>query len=279
VEVFEPRVELELGDAIAEQRLDLVLLVGAGPVTERKSGQVPGQADAAGDNDVGLRAGAAQPFPAGVAQTIQVHPGSPFSAAGRVDGPPLRSALLPLLRAIAAAAPSRRAMPGASVAWPATCLRASPRGGYGGGAVAVLRETPCSRAGSPTGPRRETPYTLSRTRGRSIAQARRTAGLRDGRSASAGWPASSILAAKVIVASARTSNTGVVLSSFRRRCQSSGRSPRCRRTDISSVVPHRSVRVRRANWRPGPRLETRSSLGAQLSSSRRMRSRSWAASS
>ena len=42
------------------RRLDLGLLVAAGAVGEREGGQVAGQADAAGDDDVGLRAGAAE---------------------------------------------------------------------------------------------------------------------------------------------------------------------------------------------------------------------------
>ena len=53
-------------------------------------GQVAGQANAAGDDDVGLRPGAAQPFATGMSQAIQIHPWLPFVGAGRVDGRPLR---------------------------------------------------------------------------------------------------------------------------------------------------------------------------------------------
>ena len=65
------------------EALDLGLLVGAGAVGERESGQVAGQADAAGNDDVGLRPGAAQPFATGVSQAIQIHPWLPFVGAGR----------------------------------------------------------------------------------------------------------------------------------------------------------------------------------------------------
>src|SRR5438067_2436195 len=75
IDVFQPRLEIEFGDALAQHAFDLGFLVGAGAVAEWKGGQVASQADAAGDDDVGLWPGAAQPFAAGVCQAIQVHPG------------------------------------------------------------------------------------------------------------------------------------------------------------------------------------------------------------
>jgi len=63
VDVFEARVVLEFADLLAEDLVDLVLLVGAGPAGERERRQVAGQADTAGDDDVRLRTGATQPFP------------------------------------------------------------------------------------------------------------------------------------------------------------------------------------------------------------------------
>ena len=57
---------VQLFDAAAEDLADLGA-VGVGRAgDEREVGQVASQADAAADDDVGLRAGAAQPFAAGL---------------------------------------------------------------------------------------------------------------------------------------------------------------------------------------------------------------------
>ena len=68
------------------RRLDLGLLAAAGAIGERKSGQIAGQANAAGDDDVGLRAAAAQPFATGMSQVIQIHPWLPSFGAGLETG-------------------------------------------------------------------------------------------------------------------------------------------------------------------------------------------------
>ena len=74
VQVAEGGVQVEPADALAQHRLDLGLLVAARPVGEGEGGQVAGQADPAGNDDVGFRPRPAQPFATGMSQVIQIHP-------------------------------------------------------------------------------------------------------------------------------------------------------------------------------------------------------------
>src|SRR5207237_7081697 len=64
VQIIQIGSELQLGQALTQTPFDLGLLMSAGPVSEWKRGQVAGEANAAGDDNVALGAGAAQPLPA-----------------------------------------------------------------------------------------------------------------------------------------------------------------------------------------------------------------------
>ena len=61
-EVFEPRRDVRLGHGLADALFDLGLLVVVGARGEGDAGEVACQPDARGDDDIGLRAGAAQPL-------------------------------------------------------------------------------------------------------------------------------------------------------------------------------------------------------------------------
>ncbi len=56
---------VDLQDCFAQRRLDIGAVLLAGPADEREVRQIPGQANAAADDDVRLRSGAPQPFAAG----------------------------------------------------------------------------------------------------------------------------------------------------------------------------------------------------------------------
>ena len=62
---------VQRGDAVAEDSADLVAVAVGGSGDEGKVGQVARQANAAADDDVGLRAGAAQPFAARLCQFLR----------------------------------------------------------------------------------------------------------------------------------------------------------------------------------------------------------------
>src|SRR6185295_1859612 len=82
VDVVEARLDLELGGRLAQRRLDLALLETGGAIAKGVSRQVASQANASRDDNVGLRASAAQPLATGMSQVIQIHPWLPFVARG-----------------------------------------------------------------------------------------------------------------------------------------------------------------------------------------------------
>src|SRR5262249_31302096 len=151
--------DLQLGDALAELALDLGLLVGAGAVAEGEGGQVAREADAAGDDDVGLRTGAAQPLAARVGQAIQVHPWPPYDGGGLVNGRLLRSSRPPPRPGDGAStlphSGRRRRAAGAG----APCPCAAPPGGSAATTAPARRGRLRSRGGSRGGPRRGIPCT------------------------------------------------------------------------------------------------------------------------
>src|SRR5262249_44510739 len=156
-------VQFQPGDALAQEGLDLGLLVAAGAVGERESGQVARQADAAGDDDVGLRPAAAQPFATGMSQAIQIHPWLPSFGASPECARPLRTVRRrPPPEAGAVVPPSPPPGPATAPAAGASCRRAASPGGCDVRAAPVPRGRRRSRASTRAGPGRETPYTLSR---------------------------------------------------------------------------------------------------------------------
>ena len=101
VDVAQLGVDPELVELRAERFFDLRLGVVVGPVGEGELGQVPRQADAAGDDDVGLGTGPAQPLAAGVRQGVNIHARSPWLPvvpARRPAGRPLVDRRCPAIR-------------------------------------------------------------------------------------------------------------------------------------------------------------------------------------
>ena len=60
-------------DPLVQDLLDPRAVLRRGAADEGEVGQVPRQADAAADDDVGLGAGAPQPLAAAVGQVVQLH--------------------------------------------------------------------------------------------------------------------------------------------------------------------------------------------------------------
>src|SRR5205823_4408245 len=144
--------------------------MGGGPVGKRKGRQIAGQSNPTGDDNVGFRTRAPQPFAASLGQILQVHPRLP-SDVSRLANEPLLHILR--FRPLDGAGFATRSPRPARRRWfahaAATSPCAAPSDASAARAAPGLLETLRNRAGNRADPPLETPYTLSHTPGRSIA--------------------------------------------------------------------------------------------------------------
>src|SRR5262249_55207678 len=149
-QVVQARLDQEFADPFAQQPLDLGFLVGGGSIGEGESGQIARQPNAAGDDNVGLRAGATQPFATGMTQAIQIHPWLPLFESSLVSGRLLRTVRLRPPDVIAGAGQSLPSGSGRGGA--ASCPHACWRGESAATRAPGRCGTPRNLADNPAGP-------------------------------------------------------------------------------------------------------------------------------
>src|SRR5262249_51511055 len=135
--------------------------------------------NAAGNDNIRLRPGAAQPFSTSFRQMLQVHPRLPFVGSNLVSGQLLRSFRFRRLLGDGFAAQSPRPRSCRVMGrGEASCLCDVASDGVAARAAPAPRETPRNHSDIPADPPPETPYTLYHTPDRSIAPRRPLIGQR-----------------------------------------------------------------------------------------------------